>query len=264
MRTLRCWLALSLSVWFGACGSGTTTGHPVTLETEIVADSAIDEGFETQTGWSVEIDTVALSLAALYYFDGEPAFAQREPSSVWQRLAALLGPSLAYAHPGHYVAGMARGEMIEPAALTLTSSPHALGVGQGLSGWLRSGRFAFAASAGDQPLLEGAAAYVRGRASKGEQTVHFVLTATLEEIAQNASEAQIGGAVFDEVEVRADGTVTVTVLPQVWLNLVHFDALDPGSAEEPTQVSASDDAQLAFAVGLAQRSAYHFSYRAER
>jgi hypothetical protein len=253
---------LALCLGLSACGDS-TTGRTVVLHNEVVLDAPLGTELQTHTGWSVSLSAAAVSLRALYYFDGEPAFVQRRAPSLWRQLASWIGPSVAYAHPGHYQQGLARGQLLESAALALHDEPSALGVGNGISGRVRSGRVVFAASDRSEPELAGDVAYLRGSASKGDKTVHFVLSASFEDVARNAGNGAVNGCVFEETDVQDDGTVTLQVKPQVWLNLVRFDDLDPGSEEAPTKVVTGDDAQVAFAVGVAQLSAYQFSYRAE-
>ena len=64
-----------------------------------------------------------------------------------------------------------------------------------------------------------------------------------------------------EHEVDADGTVTTTVKPHVWFNLVDFSDVAPGTAEQPTEIARGQTAQIAFALGVVQLSAYHFAYQ---
>lgn len=257
-RLLWLWVAALIG-----CGGATTTGRPVALDTEAALDSALETQFETDTGWSVTLSEAAVSLAALYYFDGEPAFTQHGVPSWRRALAELVGPSVAYAHPGHYVAGSARGQMTESAALSLSGDAVALPAGSGVTGSFRSGQLVFAKGDGDLSELDGAVARVQGRAEKDGKTVHFVLSASFEDISQNAEGGAIRGCAFDEADVQGDGTVTLRIKPHVWLDYVHFDAVAEGSADAPTEIPAGDDAQYAFAVGVAQLSAYHFSYRAK-
>jgi hypothetical protein len=255
-------LRFALIACLAACSNDSTGGRVVALRTQIAADAEIDDTFATATGWEVRLDNAALSLGALYYFEGEPAFVLRQ-RTLLQRVAQLLGPSVAYAHPGHYVAGQAVGQMIQGAALALASEPAQLPDGNGVTGLYRSARFVFARSEKSDAALKGAVASVEGTASKGERRVHFQLSASWEDVLRNASNGEVNGCVFDEADVQEDGSVQLTVRPRVWLNLVDFDEVASGSASAPTKVAAGETAQLAFAIGVVQLSAYRFSYRAE-
>lgn len=256
-------LWLSLSCLLFACGgSDSTTGRPVVLHTALQADGELSTEFATETGWTVQLSKAVLSVGALYYFDGEPAFVSREQRPLWQRLARALGPSIAYAHPGHYLAGMALGQVTTPATADLFAGRVALPDGNGITGLYRSARLTLAAPTSEpaRTQLEGQVVVVEGVAKKAEQTVFFKLSASFADVARSVAQGQVDGCVFDEAEVEEDGTVTVTVKPHVWFNLVDFTGIAPGTANAPTAVAAGDTPQIAFALGLVQLSAYHFSY----
>jgi hypothetical protein len=46
----------------------------------------------------------------------------------------------------------------------------------------------------------------------------------------------------------------------VWFDLVDFAELEPGSSDAPSEFESDTQPRLAFADGLAQLSAYEFSY----
>ena len=245
-----------------ACGSDRTSGRQVTLRTQVQADPEVTGELTTGTGWSVRLTRAAVSLGALYYFDGEPVFARKRQRSVGERIVALLGPSVAYAHPGHYVAGMAVGQMTVPAFAELMTGPTMLPAGEGISGQYRSARFVLAAPSSEsaRSALGTSVAVLEGVARRAEQTVYFKLTADLADVAHGAREANVDGCPFDEADVADDGLVTVHIKPRVWLDLVDFSEVAPGSADAPTEVPRGQTAQLAFALGVAQLSAYRFSF----
>jgi len=245
-----------------ACGSDTTTGRPVMLRTEVAADPEIRSAFLTATGWSVTLTKAQISLGALYYFDGEPAFVMRDSRSLWQHLAHALGPSIAYAHPGHYIAGMAMGQMTTPAFADLLAGVSALPEGNGISGSYRSARLVWGAPNAEPAItqLGGKVAVVEGSATKAEQTIYFKLSASFEDVARSVTMGHVDGCIFDEAEVDDDGSVRVTVKPHVWFDLVDFAGVAPGSAAAPTDIAATETQQIAFALGLVQLSAYRFSY----
>jgi hypothetical protein len=261
--TLKIYPSLALALLLTACGSNSTTGRTVRLRSEIVADAEIEREFETRAGWTVRVSSAALSLGSLYYFDGEPAFVQRRERSLWRHLAELVGPSVAYAHPGHYLEGEAKGQMTQAAVVALSAEPTPLPDGNGITGLYRSGRFVFAESARSDAELAGAIARVEGSASKDGKTVYFMLSASLADAERNARGGEVNGCVFEEAEVEGDGLVTVSVKPSVWLSLVEFDELDSGTPETPTKVAAGESAQIAFSVGVVQLSAYRFVYSAD-
>ncbi|MEY4514515.1 MAG: hypothetical protein RLZZ450_6637 [Pseudomonadota bacterium] len=256
-------LFVSLSCLLLACaGSDTTTGRPVLLHTAVQADAELAGPFPTETGWTVQLNRAELSIGALYYFDGEPAFVLRQQRPLWQRLARALGPSIAHAHPGHYLAGMALGQVITPQAADLFAGRVVLPDGNGITGLYRSARLTLAAPTNEpaRSQLESQVAVVEGVATKGEQTVYFKLSASFGDVARSVSQGQVDGCAFDETEVEEDGTVTLTVKPHVWFNLVDFTGVAQGTATAPTEIAAGETPQIAFALGLVQLSAYHFFY----
>jgi hypothetical protein len=257
------WLWLSLCCALCACGgSDTTTGRLVLLHTVLQSDPELTGAFATETGWTVQLDKAVLSLGSLYYFDGEPAFVLRAPAPPWQRLARALGPSLAHAHPGHYLAGMALGQMIVPTSVDLFAGRVVLPDGSGVSGVYRSARLQLSAPTREPALsqLGGQVAVVEGVAKKDDLTVYFQLSASFADVARSVTQGQVDGCPFDEVEVAEDGTVALTVKPHVWFNLVDFTGVAPGTAAAPTEIAAGETPQIAFALGLVQLSAYHFFY----
>lgn len=251
----------------GACSSDasdTTTGKRVKLATHVETDTL---DFTTGTGWHVVLDHAAVGVGALYYFDGEPAFVMNTPrGDNKSRWAAIFGLSPAFAHPGHYQAGNALGQMLESSSVDLTTLPTDLGVGTGITGTFRSARFVFA----ETPVGPAAAelgkhaAVAEGTASMdadgGTTEIHFHVVAEFADIAKSAANGQVDGCTFDETNVEDDGTVTLELSPSVWFNLVDFTGVAPGTADAPTELSAGTTPHTAFALGLAQLSAYHFSY----
>jgi len=248
------------------CASGdkaTTTGKRVVLRTQVRADAAFDQEFRSGTKWTIQLKTAAIAVDAFYYFDGPPAVARfsaprRSPLETLQRL--FVG--VAHAHPQHYDAGTALGEMVTPTSVDLFDGTKNLEDGVGVTGAYRSGRLVFSErnSGALAEALDGHAAIAGGVATKGDTTVYFNVSADFADIARSAPEGKIDGCRFDEVVVGGDGTVTLTVMSSVWFNLVDFSQIDPGSIAEPTLIPSGSVAHTAFALGVAQLSAYTFSY----
>ena len=261
--------SFALPALLSACGSSDgepsgTTGKRVVLHTRIALDAAAKAPFTTGFGWRVTLDAAAVDLAALYYFDGEPAFVRNErrlPS--WR---GWLAPREAHAHPGHYQAGNAMGQMLTPSSWDLFSPSAALGDGDGISGTYRSARFVFASTPQGPAAgaLAGHVAVARGTAERvadaASAPIHFAIDADFADVAKSAASGAIEGCVFDEANVASDGTVTLTLVPTVWFDLVDFSDVAPGSAAAPTTVPHGDKAQIGFALGLAQLTAYRFAY----
>lgn len=249
---------MKYSMMFGALilvsGCGQTTGKRVLLETELTSDLSSDRRFTTGAGWEVELDAAMLSTGALYYFDGEPAFTSLPPRLDWKKeLFQAISPiSTAYAHPGHYIAGNAKGQVLAPYSADLLDGATKFPAGEGISGEYRSATFSFAAPtvgpAAD--MLDGHAAFARGRATKDGETIEFTAVAELADIERTAKDGEVTGCQFETADVESDGKVTITVHPRTWFNLVDFR-----ESFEPDGV-----ARIAFALGLAQLSAYHLQF----
>ncbi|HEX7670309.1 MAG TPA: hypothetical protein VF395_12025, partial [Polyangiaceae bacterium] len=231
---------LAVCVGLPACGSkGATTGRRVVFETRAAVDPEFESEFVTSFGWKVKIDRAAVAIGSLYYFDGEPAFVRNdgEGPGPLERVARFLGEGVAHAHPGHYQAGNALGQMLEPSSVDLFAAPAALGPGDGVTGTYRSARFTFADKAVGAAANElgGHAALAEGTATKtsdgGASVIHFRVSADFATLAKNVTKAEVDGCEFDETDVGGDGTVTVTFKPSIWFDLVDFSKVPPGTAD---------------------------------
>jgi hypothetical protein len=229
----------------------------------------VDAGSEfiSAEGWRVKLDKAAVAVGALYYFDGEPAVVRRDaPERGALERFAMLFEGVAHAHPGHYQAGAALGQMLEPASVDLFSMPARLAQGNGVTGSFRSARFMFAQKAVGAAARElgGNVALVEGTATKvGDATgteIHFRMTADFADITANVTGGEVDGCEFAPADVQTDGTVTLTLKPSVWFDLVDFAGVPPGTSEAPTDVPKSDVAQIGFALGLVQLTAYRFAF----
>lgn len=251
-----CMLMLALS----AC-SDATTGKRIVLRTQVRPAVQAQAGFQTPLGWNVTLTEAALASGPLYYFDGAPAFVMRPARNPGRWLHELAVPP-AYAHPGHYGAGVARGQMLQESSINVLAGPASLPDGQGISGRFRSATFAFSPPVAGPALaaLQGHSVVVKGVAEKDQRSVHFSLTVDFDELRERAREGLVQGCVFDEAAVQVDGLVTLTINPHIWFNLVDFTEVASGSAELPTEIGKDATAHIAFVLGLVQLSAYQFSF----
>lgn len=246
-----------------ACGSDATTGARLTLKTRFVADDGIASPFTNAYGWSIRLDRVALSVGALYYFDGAPILSYRAPRSRGLNvLAELLGPRVAYAHPGHYQAGDAVGQMLVPAAVDLAAGPADLAAGEGTTGTFRSARFIF----GETPsgsvadVLGPYVVVLEGKGTKGAMVRAFRGVADILDVEDGDREPRLEGCAFDkETVVGENGTITVHVKPSVWLDQVDLEELAE-SAGDPVEISREHMAFEALTRGLKKGAALVFSY----
>jgi hypothetical protein len=278
-------LVLCLGIVVAGCGSQTTTGKRVAFETRARADQAeLASDFQTSTGWRVRLIRAAVAFESFHYFDGEPAFVRNGqpkrgnpralPQDTVDRLLQFLGEGVAHAHPGHYQAGNALGQMLHPGSVDLFTRETQLGAGHGVTGTYRSARFTFAEKvAGSAAAALGRhVAIAEGTATRSAEgdaaadagaypaTVHFRVSADLPDLTQNAANGAVEGCVFEKTDVRGDGIVTLTFKPSIWFDLVDFKDVPVGSAEAPTEIPQESLAHLGFALGLVQLTAYHFSF----
>ena len=248
-----------------ACGGGsdTTGGKRVTLHTVVTIDPAATQAFDTGIGWHLELTRIVLAMGPFYYFDGAPPLVRFAPVRDERWAVRLLGVEPAFAHPGHYQAGNAMGEMLESTSVDLLAGPATLPDGDGISGTYRSARFTFPPTATGPFAIElgDHVALVEGKAQKdGENARTFRATGDYGEIAKSEANAQIEGCELVETDVESDGTITLTVNPRVWFNIVDFSQVAEGSTEAPATFDAGSQPAIAFTQGLAQLSAYHFVF----
>lgn len=250
--------ALVLGVVAG-CGDDspdTTGGRRVVLKTRVELAEGEAEGFVTLAGWSVELGQVLLSTGTFRYFDGVPPI-----DTAW--FGRFVGVRTARAHPGHYVQGTALGEMLVPFSVDLLAGPAEYPAGEGVTGQYRSASFSYRAPP-EGPLaeaLDGHVAVVGGVARRKEQEPrYFLALADLPDVESVAPGGAIDGCVLEAGSVDGDGTITVTVRPSVWLKLVDFSELEPGQPEAPARFEPGTQPQVAFSQGLAELSAYRFSF----
>jgi hypothetical protein len=259
------WLGLALCI--EACGADEAGGQRIVLSTRLEGISGA-ESFTTAMGWNVTLSRALISTGPFYYFDGAPPVVRRSrpPSAAarWATARAALGLGDALAHPGHYEAGDALGQMLQPWSVDLLAGGADLPVGDGVTGLYRSASFSFTTPP-EGPIateLNGHAAIVEGTAAReGRAPLRFVATADLADIERSAANGYIDGCLFDELDVQGDGRVTVRLTPRVWFDLVDFSELAP-VGDEPVEFPPDSQPKIAFALGLAQLSAYEFSFSA--
>lgn len=259
--------ALALSLCIEACSSGETSGARVVLDTRVEL-APNGQSFTTARGWDVSLSRVLISTGPFYYFDGAPPVVQVAPGAskdVWPALLDVLGPSEAFAHPGHYKAGDALGQMLDAWSIDLLAGVADLPAGDGVTGTYRSASFSFT-SPPEGPLasaMQAHAAIVEGAAGRpGQAPFRFVATADLADIERRAADGYIDGCEFQELDIQESGRVTVRVNPKVWFDWVDFAELEAATGSTPRAFPEGSQPEVAFALGLAQLSAYAFSFSA--
>jgi hypothetical protein len=246
-----------------ACGSGadTTFGKRVLLHTRVTVDAAATGEFTNAPGWKIQLSKAAIAAGPFYYFDGAPPLVETDAPRRYQYAQRLLGIGTAHAHPGHYVAGDAMGQMLERSSIDLLAGPADFPDGEGITGTYRSARFTIAEPTGPAAAaLDGHSVVVEGVARRDDDTRYFRASSAMEDVLERAADGKIEGCELSKVDVQTDGTITVTVDPRVWLFLVDFATADPGTEDEPAELPRDSDARIAFQVGATQLSAYQFAY----
>jgi hypothetical protein len=258
--------AVTLAACGGEDGGETTTGDRVVLQGEVVADDGITAPFTNAKGWSVQLSTAWISVGEFYFWDGAPIFSQLEvtpPATPLDGMQELLGLRTANAHPGHYASGNARGQMLGYAVVDLTQPSTPLPEGNGITGPYRSATFNWkdpATGAGAENL-GGAMILIEGTATKDTMTRVFRMKATVEDTLDSYMLPKIDGCKFEEAEVVGDGTVTLHILPSVWLDQADFEFVAESPDGEPVELMEGEDAQRAFERGVKKGTAYIFSFK---
>jgi hypothetical protein len=172
------------------CGDDSTGRSRITVDAVV---RGTDPGFTTSTGWRVTVAEARVVLGPLRWYEGAPLFSRT-------RLERLLGVSVAYAHPGHYVAGEALADitarrvvdLLPPGGTALPQGNGVTGIAQSAAIELRPAE----ATVADAATLHGGTLYVRGDATKDGRTVRFdcapALTQTVQGIPARGDMATSG------------------------------------------------------------------------
>lgn len=258
-------------------GSG-TTGRAITLKTRLEIQDDLEQPMTNALGWSISISKAYLSVGALYYYSGDPVLVQRPlPRRTKQNALAWFGEWLiktAHAHPGHYIAGAAMGQMLKPTTVDLLGGSLKLADGDGVTGLTNSARFTWQSPPkGDlASALEGHVVLTQGTATKDGVTIQFVAKADDSAVLDGDEKLEVAGCAFGAkpgdvgVEMDGDGTVTLTLVPRVWLDQVDFAYVAPGANGAPAPNGdgvvdiAGTLAWQGFIRGVKKGTAYEFSY----
>lgn len=242
-----------------SCTNETTAEKRVSYATQIVADDAIDAPVVNAFGWSIKLTRAAVSIGELYYWNGSPSFAATNPHDGF---GFFRIPS-AYAHPGHYVPGDAMGQVLTPSSVDLALGKATLPPGEGISGVYRSARFTFA----DKPVgdavdaLAGHVVVLEGEATKDTMQRIFRVELDIGDTLDAASEPKVDGCPFDgEPNVQANGTITIHVLPSVWLDQIELDTLAESPDGKPVLIARDSVPFRAIERGIKKAPAFQFQY----
>lgn len=260
-----------LASWGGtmaaACADRDTThGKHIVLRTRITAGREANEPFTNARGWTIVLSKIVVSTGALYYLEGAPVTAWRglpnpQRTRVRDHVELLFGLKTAWAHPGHYLGGEARGQVLSPTSVDLHGEGATLPLGEGVTGLVRSATFSYHAppSGPMAEALSGHVAILEGAATKGTDQRLFRAEIDADDIASSSDGTPtIDGCPFEETTFDDDATVLVTVRPAVWFSQVEFDTL-PATTASAVQPMPASLARNQLVRGMKAGAAYTFS-----
>ncbi|MDY7230314.1 hypothetical protein [Hyalangium rubrum] len=243
----QCVLALSLAL-LCACGTGQQRR---TFPVEVAAQPMTGAN---EWGWTVTPESLHVSVGPVRFFEGRVLLSERRPRFDWY---ALIGGT-AWAHPGHYVAGDALGELLTPKTVDLLATePTVLGEASAVTGSYGSMELTLsrATSASDaEGKLQGHAVRLRGSATHTDgRQVRFEATVDLSK--------PIEGIRFERELELEPGRVRITVDLAKWLGRIDFGTVGAPNAEEVRPFPADSQAQNAWERGVEDTSAYTVTWK---
>ncbi len=247
LSTLVASLVFGLAV--PACSDDDTSGARLVLRTRVVSAEAT-KSFTNAAGYTITLDEASLTTGPLYYFDGATITGRRAPER------SLFAVRSAHAHPGHYLAGTARGQLLTSAAIDLRKGEQWLGNGEGVTGPVRSATFSF--GTGSSGALRGHAVILSGTAEKGGAVRAFRVEVGQDELENASGEPAVEGCPFEPADMKTDGTVTVTVKVPQWFE--HVDFAEVPERTSPTLLVPPSLARNQLVRGMKAGAAYVFSY----
>jgi hypothetical protein len=166
------------------------------------------------------------------------------------------------------------GQMLTPTTLNLLGGASSLADGQGVTGETNSAKFTWQSPPmGEEgPAILGHVVLTEGVATKDAVSIQFVAKADEPDVHDGDDLPKVGGCAFGAepgkvgATMDGDGTVTLTVVPSVWLDQVDFAYVAPGADGAPTPDSsgvvdiAGTLAWQGFIRGVKKGTAYLFSY----
>jgi hypothetical protein len=171
-------LGALLSLAAAHCGDDSTGRARITVDAVV---RGTDRTLTTSTGWQVTLTEARIVLGPVRWYEGAALFGR-------SRFERLLGVSMAYAHPGHYVAGEALADITARRVVDLLRPDGTpLPQGSGVTGIAQSAAIELRPAEGpiaDAATLHGGTLYVRGDAAKDGRTVRFDCAPALTQVVQ--------------------------------------------------------------------------------
>lgn len=223
----RLWLVVLL------LGCGGAAQKRRTFEVDL-ASTAVGQA-PNDKGWAVTLSSAEAVVGPIRFFEGKAAFARRGPRfDPWS-----LVVSTAWAHPGHYVAGEARAELLVSTKVDLLKNgPLLLGTADAVTGEYGS----FQLTLKDVRL--------KGSATKEGRTVQFDTGAF-------SPAAPLDGLKFEAELQDQPGTAHLRVKLAVLFARIDFDK---GAGSPATEFPPASEAFNAFTRGVLDASAYEMEF----
>ncbi|MDX2009645.1 MAG: hypothetical protein SFW67_05625 [Myxococcaceae bacterium] len=225
---------LVLVLLFSSCGASTDqVRRTFPLEVLVRAPTA-----PTDSGWTLSDVRGVASFASVRFFEGQVLITRRRSPLDW-----LV--STAHAHPGHYEAGAALGELLEPLELNLAGGePATWGTVNAVTGRYGSVELGWATGV-----------RVLGTATKGSESVRFD-TGVL------APTKPLSAIAFEHTMTTAEGTVRLELDLGVLLSRVDFGkTLSTPDAQGLTPLDRASPAFNGFERGVTDTTSYRFTWQ---
>jgi hypothetical protein len=250
----------------GGCSDGgdSTTGRRILLETNIATAPQNGAAFTNAQGWSIDVDELLVSTGAFYYFEGATIFSQNDvpANRTYELLNRFVGIRSAHAHPGHYVPGNARGQLLNGLTVDLHAGPVPLAMAEGVTGLVRSATFSFGMPPQGElaGLMASHVAIIQGTATRESDVRVFRAEIAASDVLNTKKMPAVEGCPFVPTDMDGDGVVTLTIELPLWFDQVEFDSVPASADGRPVLVPDSSIAHNQLVRGMKAGDGYVFSY----
>jgi hypothetical protein len=239
-----------------ACLDAGTGGRAITIDFAVTSAPAQDRAlgvFDTADGWRVSLQEAHVALGPVYLFENPGALSTlaRLPSALSH---ALIPAAHAHAGDNQFAGGAVLGELAEFLVVdALSEGAQRFEDRAAVFGAPRS----FSLRLPAEPITQGAPlqghqAFVRGTATRNDESVCFLGGATPESDARrDVSGLPFAGTLDDGV------TVNLTLYPHAWLESARLDDVTATDSEGCLVITEGDAVSAAWSAAL--RSAASFS-----
>jgi hypothetical protein len=236
-------LAAASSLALSGCGS---EAERRTFPVEVAATIPTTAN---EKGWTVTLESAHVSIGPVRFFNGRVLLSQRAPRFNFDWYSLIGGT--AQAHPGHYVAGDALGEVLTVSTVNLlTGAP--LGDASAVTGEYGSLEVTLAAptaSTDATGVLGGHAVRLKGTARNADGgTVRFDAVADLP--------APVAGVRFEKSLGMEAGRVRIAVDLGTWLGRIDFATATDPDADGIYTFPADSQARNALVRGVEDTTSY--------